>query len=121
VCRLHSGARPNDDDDDTPLALDTDWSRVRFRSADVLTEWPPAQVSASPIANRCSDPEPIDVNAWMLSHAESQAIPPKRDAALAECRAETGCTYRAARSAWKKLPSHLKRKPRQTDRALTGQ
>ena len=103
---------------------------VRFETRDVLELWPldppcaegPSVEALVTIAPVTAAP---GVAKWMLAYAKdtiaTRGAPCKRDDALSACQQALKCTYRVARAAWNDLPGDLKRKPRQTDRALTGQ
>jgi hypothetical protein len=76
------------------------------------------------ITDHADKPGERTPNGWMADYAKAQlalnGAPAKREDALRACREGACCTYRKALEAWNGLPVSMKRKPRETDRALTG-
>jgi hypothetical protein len=111
-------------DDGTPerLTVDVPWEAVDRFVRIRLPRWKREAADAS--KPMVSAPLSADPAVWMLAYARDQLdllkVPAKRDLALKACRDATGCNYRQAYAAWMALSPTVKRKPRESDRALTG-
>ena len=64
------------------------------------------------------DTEANRIFRWMFDYVANQPTLPKRDTAIADCRAGMNCSWRKAYDAWMNLPRDSKRSPRQTDKNL---
>jgi hypothetical protein len=69
--------------------------------------------AAAPAASRDEE-----LAAWMRNYAERTTLP-KREYAIRDCIAATGCKWRPAKAAWMTLGAGQKRNARQTDRAIS--
>lgn len=87
------------------------WREISVARDDVVREWPPcgqATDTAPTAARPAAEAEPAArANHWMQKNV-TRAGQRKREAALAECRSATGCTYREALAAWTALPPDVK-------------
>ena len=113
------------------LAIEVDWRSVEdFVSGVTVRVWKqkdaekPAIPAAAPGVPASPDEHKRAVAEWMRRHADASLAASgalvKRDAAVRLCMTQNRCTYRQALAAWRDLPGELRRKPRQTDRAMTG-
>jgi hypothetical protein len=66
--------------------------------------WP--EPKAHPVTKR-PKPPPAELDAWMKQNVQHGM---KRAGAIADCREATGSTFRAAASAWDRLPDAVKLK-----------